>query len=251
MTVRPFPPQRRHTLFFLDQIRDFSPVFLGTEVDATAIGASRDAARRDGRRLSVVAHVVHAAAGVLRKHPLANAAIQGRLDPTVATFDTVSAKVTLDRTLDGHRVVLATVIPELEDASLADVQEHLDRATAADPDTAPEFAGIRALGLAPWRAALERFREAAAQLHNRPAVTGTFSVTSLGHRAVDGFHSVGGTTITLGVGRILDRPVARDGAVAIAPVMRLSLAFDHRVVDGAEAADVLTEIKDALEEGPR
>lgn len=49
------------------------------------------------------------------------------------------------------------------------------------------------------------------------------------------------------MGRIADRPVARDGAVVIAPVMRLSLAFDHRVIDGAEAADVLTEIKDALE----
>ncbi|MDW6056962.1 2-oxo acid dehydrogenase subunit E2 [Streptomyces sp. FXJ1.4098] len=33
----------------------------------------------------------------------------------------------------------------------------------------------------------------------------------------------------------------------IAKVMRLSLAFDHRVIDGAEAADVLTDIKDGLE----
>jgi pyruvate/2-oxoglutarate dehydrogenase complex dihydrolipoamide acyltransferase (E2) component len=39
----------------------------------------------------------------------------------------------------------------------------------------------------------------------------------------------------------------RDGALAVAPLMRLSLAFDHRVIDGAEAADVLTEIKDGLE----
>ncbi|GAA2585628.1 2-oxo acid dehydrogenase subunit E2 [Actinomadura fulvescens] len=247
MTARPFPTQRRHTLFFLDQIRDFAPVYLDTEVDATAITAGRERARAAGRRRSVVSYVVHAAAGVLAKHPEANAAIHGRLNPVVAAYDTVAAKVTLDKTLDGRRVVLATVIPELGGATLDDIQAHLDRAIAADPDTAEEFAAIRNLRRLPWQQALDRFREAAGRLELRPAVTGTFSVTSLGHRAVDGFHSVGGTTVTLGVGRIADRPVVRHGAVAVAPVLRLSLAFDHRVIDGAEAADVLTEIKDALE----
>ncbi|MCX4751627.1 2-oxo acid dehydrogenase subunit E2 [Kitasatospora sp. NBC_01287] len=247
MSRRPFPTQRRHTLFFLDQIRDFAPVHLDTEVDATALVAARRRAKEAGARRSVVAHVVHAAAGVLARHPEANSAIQGRLEPELATYDTVSAKVTLDRVFDGRRVVLATVIPELERASLADVQAHLDRVAAQDPDSSPEFAPIRALRALPWREALDRFRSAAGQLELRPAVTGTFSVTSLGHTAVDGFHSVGGTTVTLGVGRIADRPVARDGAVVVAPVLRLSLTFDHRVIDGAEAAEVLTEIKDALE----
>lgn len=151
MTGRPFPPQRRHTLFFLDQIRDFSPVFLDTEVDATAITAGREQARRAGQRRSVVSYVVHAAAGVLAKHPEANAAIHGGLDPVVASYDTVAAKVTLDKTWEGRRVVLATVIPGLESASLADVQACLDRAAAADPGTAEEFAGIRALRRLPWR----------------------------------------------------------------------------------------------------
>jgi pyruvate/2-oxoglutarate dehydrogenase complex dihydrolipoamide acyltransferase (E2) component len=250
LTSRPFPTQRRHTLFFLDQTRDFAPVHLDTEVDATALVAARRAARDAGLRRSVVPYVVHAAAGVLAKHPEANAAIHGRLDPTIATFDTVSAKVTLDRVLDGQRVVLATVIPRLEHADLAGIQEHLDRAAAQDPDTAEEFAGIRALRRLPFKEALERFRATAGLLDRRPEITGTFSVTSLGHRAVDGFHSVGGTTVTLGVGRIADRPVVRDGALAVAPVLRLSLTFDHRVIDGAEAADVLTEIKDALEAVP-
>ncbi|MEU4746675.1 2-oxo acid dehydrogenase subunit E2, partial [Actinosynnema sp. NPDC023658] len=84
-------------------------------------------------------------------------------------------------------------------------------------------------------------------LTRRPGLLGTFAVTSLGHRPVDGFHSVGGTTITLGLGRTADRPVVRDGVVAVAPVMRLNLAFDHRVVDGAEAADVLAEIRAGLQ----
>ena len=243
----PFPTQRRHTLLFLDQIRDFSPVHIDTEVDATALVAARERARAAGHRRSVVAHVVHAAAGVLAKHPEANSGIQGRLDPTVAEYGTVSAKVALDRIWDGRRVVLATVVPDLETAALDDIQAHLDRVAAEDPDTSADFAPLRALRALPAQEALEAFRAGAERLELRPAVTGTFSVTSLGHRSVDGFYSTGGTTVTLGVGRIADRPVARDGAVVVAPVLRLSLTFDHRVIDGAEAADVLTEIKEALE----
>jgi pyruvate/2-oxoglutarate dehydrogenase complex dihydrolipoamide acyltransferase (E2) component len=48
-------------------------------------------------------------------------------------------------------------------------------------------------------------------------------------------------------GHIAERPVAREGTVVIAPIMRLCLTFDHRVVDGAEAADVLADLKAALE----
>jgi pyruvate/2-oxoglutarate dehydrogenase complex dihydrolipoamide acyltransferase (E2) component len=245
---QPFDDRRRHTLFFLEQVRDFSPVFLDTEVDCTALVAARSAATADGRRLSVVTAVVHVAAQVLREHPDANSAIDGTLEPRVAVFDTVSAKVTLDKRLGGKRVVLATVIPDLEHAKPADVQAHLDRVAAADADTDPEFAPIRGMRALPHDEALHRFRAAAHDVSLRPKVTGTFSVTSLGHRAVDGFHSVGGTTITLGIGRIKDRPVVRDREIVVAPVLRLSLSFDHRVIDGAEAADVLTEIKDGLEE---
>lgn len=247
----PFDDRRRHTLLFLDQIRDFSPVFLDTEVDATALNADRAAARRRGERRSVVTYIVHAAARVLARHPDANTSIRGRLDPAVLRHTETAAKVTLDKTLAGRRVVLATVIPDPDRTDLAGIQKHLDEAVAADPDTDPRFAAVRDLRARPAAQAVERFRAAADRLDLRPALTGTFSVTSLGHRAVDGFHSVGGTTVTLGVGRILDRPVARDGRVEIAPVLRLSLAFDHRVIDGAEAADILTETKDLLEAGPR
>lgn len=64
---------------------------------------------------------------------------------------------------------------------------------------------------------------------------------------MDSFHFVGGTAVTVGVGRVVDRAVVRGGVVTVAPMMRLSLAVDHRIVDSAEAADVLTELKSRLE----
>jgi len=247
MSVTPIARQRRHTLYFLREIRGFAPVFLDTEVDMTAIREHREASKAAGRRYSAVTYIVHTASRALAKHPEANAAIRGGLWPKIARHDSVDAKVTLDKSLDGHRVVLSTVFPGTDTATLEQIQERVAHFRDGDPATMPEFTGARMLHKLP--AALGRLAFAAGvrPLSRRAGMFGTFAVTSLGHRPVDGFHSVGGTTVTLGVGRIADRPVVRDGEIAVAPVMRLNLAFDHRVIDGAEAADLLADIKDGLE----
>ncbi|MBT2442560.1 2-oxo acid dehydrogenase subunit E2 [Streptomyces sp. ISL-36] len=243
------PRQRHHTLFFLEEIRAFSPVFLDTEVDMGRVLAHRaEAVAREGVRYGTTSYVLRAAGRVLAKHPDANAAIQGGpRRPRIAHYPFVNGKLALDRTLDGRRVVLGTVVPSLHDAELPAIQAHLERIRDGDAERLEDFEGIRKLHRLPWAEGRRAFRQAAASLALRPHLTGTFSVTSLGHRAVDSFHSVGGTTTTFGVGRILDRPVVRDGEITVAPVLRLSLAFDHRAIDGAEAADVLTEVKEALE----
>jgi pyruvate/2-oxoglutarate dehydrogenase complex dihydrolipoamide acyltransferase (E2) component len=214
--------ERRHTLLFLARLRRVPPVFLDTEIDMTRVLEHRET----GRRYSIVTYVLYAAGRALAKHPEANAAIEGGLSPKVARYAPVNGKLTLDRTLNGHRV-----------EALRD----------GDPHALPDFAGARLLHRLPAAVGWAAYELAARALDKRPDTTGTFSVTSLGHRPVDGFHSLGGTTVTLGVGRILDRPVVRDGAVAVAPVMRLNLSFDHRVIDGAEAADLLADVKDGLE----
>jgi pyruvate/2-oxoglutarate dehydrogenase complex dihydrolipoamide acyltransferase (E2) component len=247
VAIAPVPKQRRHTLRFLDEIRAFAPVHIDTEIDMTRVNAHRAAARDGGLRLSAIAYLLFTAARVLAAHPQANSAIRGRVRPRVARYAAVNGKIALDKTLDGQRVVLSTVLRDLERASLPEIQRDIDRFRDGDPATMPEFAAARMLQRLPWPVAPLLFRLGVRPLARRGEVMGTFAVSSLGHRPIDGFYSVGGTTITLGVGRIADRPVVRDGAVVVAPTMRLSLTFDHRVIDGAEAADVLAEIRAAME----
>lgn len=239
--------ERRQTLYFLAGIHRFSPVFLDTEVDMTRIAADRAEAKRRGQRFSTVSYVLHTAAPVLERHPQANAAVAGRWRLRLAEYPDVSAKLALDKTVGGRRVVLAAVLRDLQTASLEAIQERVDYYRDADADVAPEFAAVRALHRIPEPVGRLLAALATRPLRRRPERMGTFAVSSLGASAVDSFHSVGGTTITLGLGRVLDRPVVRDRKLAVAPVMRLSLAFDHRVLDGAEAAGILTEIKEALE----
>ncbi|WP_308299097.1 2-oxo acid dehydrogenase subunit E2 [Streptomyces sp. GESEQ-35] len=246
-TAVPIAAERRHTLHFLREIRPFSPVFLDTEVDMTQVMRHRAAARESGQPYSILSYVLHVSSRVLVAHPEANAAIRGRLRPTVARYGVANAKVTLDKTMGGRRVVLSTVLPGVDSQGLLDIQKMLDHFKDVDPEKAPEFEGVRMLHRLPGPVGRALFRRTVRPLETRARFMGTYAVTSLGHRPVDGFHSVGGTTVTLGVGRAVDRPVARDGRVEVAKVMRLSLAFDHRVIDGAEAADVLTGIKEGLE----
>jgi pyruvate dehydrogenase E2 component (dihydrolipoamide acetyltransferase) len=79
---------------------------------------------------------------------------------------------------------------------------------------------------------------------------GTFTLTNVG--------SIGGMYSTpiinppeiaiMGVHRIRDMPLVVDGKIAIRKVMGISLCFDHRVVDGAEATEFMNEVKMHLED---
>ena len=55
----------------------------------------------------------------------------------------------------------------------------------------------------------------------------------------------------LGLHRIEDRPVVRDGAIVIRPMMYLALSYDHRVVDGRDAVTFLVRVKEAIEDPAR
>ena len=55
----------------------------------------------------------------------------------------------------------------------------------------------------------------------------------------------------LGLHRIEDRPVVRDGQVVVRPMMYLALSYDHRLIDGREAVTWLVALKNAIEDPTR
>jgi pyruvate dehydrogenase E2 component (dihydrolipoamide acetyltransferase) len=79
---------------------------------------------------------------------------------------------------------------------------------------------------------------------------GTFTITNLGMFGIDSFTPIVNPpeTAILGVGRIVEKPVGRDGQIVLRPMMTLSLSFDHRVLDGAPAAQFLECVRRLLEE---
>jgi 2-oxoglutarate dehydrogenase E2 component (dihydrolipoamide succinyltransferase) len=51
----------------------------------------------------------------------------------------------------------------------------------------------------------------------------------------------------LGMHNIVERPIARDGQIVIAPIMYVALSYDHRIIDGKESVGFLVAVKEALE----
>ena len=78
---------------------------------------------------------------------------------------------------------------------------------------------------------------------------GTFTITNLGMYDVDEFTAVVNPpeSAILAVGKIDRVPVVEDDAVVIRPIMVLSLSYDHRVIDGAPAAQFLQRIKQLMQ----
>lgn len=78
----------------------------------------------------------------------------------------------------------------------------------------------------------------------------TFTVSNIG--ALGGGYGTPiipfGTTAILSVGKAEDQPVARHGAVTVAPMMPLSLSYDHRVIDGAAGRRFMARLRENLEE---
>ena len=78
---------------------------------------------------------------------------------------------------------------------------------------------------------------------------GTFTITNLGHFGVEIFTPIINPpqSAILAVGRINEKPVVVNGEIVKRHIMSITLSFDHRIIDGAEAAIFLQGIKTVLE----
>ncbi len=86
-------------------------------------------------------------------------------------------------------------------------------------------------------------------LRNQEYTGATFTVTNLGMFDVYEFSAIINPpqSASLAIGSVRKQPVVKDGQVVVADVMKATLSIDHRVADGAEAAQFLAEVKTLLE----
>ena len=126
------------------------------------------------------------------------------------------------------------------------------------PDTdeliVPVVRGADGVSMAGLARAIHDLAERARARRLRPddVQGGTFTLTNPGM-----FGGLGGTPIIhqpqvaiLGLGKIAKRPIVVDDAIAIRPIVTLSLTFDHRAVDGVLAFRYLDAVRQRLETGP-
>jgi len=195
-------------------------VTLLREVDATALIELRErfVARLQDTRVSYNDILIRICAAVLREHPGANARMG---DGQIEWLDQINVGLAVDT----DQGLLVPVVHN------------------ADTLTIPQIAARSASLI-----------EAARSGRCLPdeLTGGTFTITNLGMFRVEGFTPVINLPecCILGVGCFVRKPVVVDehDTVAVRPMMALSLAFDHRVIDGAAAARFLDDIAQLIQD---
>jgi pyruvate dehydrogenase E2 component (dihydrolipoamide acetyltransferase) len=193
-------------------------VTLMTEAEATNLVSARAQLNQElpaADKISYNALLAALTARALREHPNLNARWE-------ADGIRLLAEINIALAVDTERGLMTPVLREVDKLNLAAVQRGYSALAAralAGKSLPDDFAG------------------------------GAFTITNLGGLDVDGFTPIINPpqAAILGVGRIVEKPVARDGAVVIRPMITLSLSFDHRIVDGAPAAKFLQRIKQLVE----
>ncbi|MFD6952232.1 dehydrogenase [Nocardiopsis sp. TSRI0078] len=242
--LRDLPAQRRQTYAFLRDARNTCHVHLLADVDVTALRRARGTS---AERTSYVSYVVKAAADAIAANSDARTVLRDGLRPRLATIEDVHAKVLFDKTVDGQRCVLSGSVESAQGLGVADIQRIIDDHKKDDATPGGPFAQVRRLQRLPLPLVRVLYKAVLRDPRRRARLQGTFSVTSVGHEPVRAILPMIGGTWGFGIGTITDTPVVRDGEVVVRPVLTLSLTFDHRVVDGALAAELLGEVKHGLE----
>ncbi len=190
------------------------------EVDVSALAhwRSKQKARGITPSISYLAFIAKAICTSLLRHPKLNCLLD--MEASTVTFQPfVHLGIAVD-TPDG------LIVPVIRDAHLKSVRELAE----AIKDLA-ERARNRQITLDELRG-------------------GTFTITNYG--SICGIHAAPiintPEAAIMGVGRILQKPLVKEGEVEVATVLPLSLAVDHRIVDGGDAARFLKDTMDSLED---
>ncbi len=247
VTLVSFPKNRRHTYYFLSEARSNAQVFLTTEIDMSAVRDLRENFRQQGESLSYITFLIKVISRTIKDYPYANSSLHAGWWPKLALYEQVVAKFTLDKTAAGERLVAAAAIEDSDRLSEVDIQKAIDIFKAADYENSDQFEKIRKLNNVSRFLGRLLYRLILSNPVRRQAIQGSFTITSLGHRPIRAFFPISANTLAFGVGAMEDKVVVDAGNPVVKPLMPVSMAFDHRVIDGAMAADILSEIKAGLE----
>ncbi len=192
------------------------------EADVTGLWAIKEkekrAAEKRGIKLTVLPFIIKAVVSGLKEHPYLNATLDDENEEII-----LKKYYNIGVATDTPEGLMVPLVKNAADKSILQLAEELSQLA--------EKARNRTIDLADLKG-------------------GTFTITNYG--ALGGMY---GTPIInypevaiLGTGRIKDTPVVKNGRIKIRKILFLALSFDHRVVDGAEAARFLNTVIARLED---
>lgn len=204
----------------VNSLKSIPKVTHHTSVDLSALQALRTTLNsevKDAKKISVTDIVVKAVATALENHPKINATLSGDKIRVLADIN-IGVAIAIP---DG---IVVPVVKNANKKSMTEISKEIK-----------DFA--------------ERAQKN--KLERNEMNNGTFTITNLGsYKFVDWFTPIISQPelAVLGVGRTVKKPVVINDQIVIRPIMGLSLSFDHRVIDGAPAAEFLGLLIELIEQ---
>ena len=197
--------------------RDIPHVFTRMEIDATQFLQAREilAARFD-QRIPVEFLLIRAVLPALKQFPEFNATLDGEQLILHERYDIGTA-------VDTEQGLMIAVVHGADEIDVADLADRLT---------------ILMKRVALREATLEELTGATFTVNNIGALGGIMGTSIIPY----------GTTAILSTGRIAEKAVVRSGQIIAAPMMEVTLSFDHRVIDGGLAQRFMNATKENLEQ---
>ncbi|MGM0873495.1 MAG: dihydrolipoamide acetyltransferase family protein [Bacillota bacterium] len=195
-------------------------VTLMDEIDVTNLVAHRkqfkNVAAEQGIKLTYLPYVVKALTSALKKYPVLNTSLDDKTEEVVQKH-----YYNIGIAADTEKGLLVPVVKNAERKSVFEISDEINglATKARDGKLAPN-----------------EMKGASCTISNIGSAGGQWFTPVINHPEV----------AILGIGRIAEKPVVRDGEIVVAPVLSLSLSFDHRMIDGATAQNALNHIKRLL-----
>lgn len=195
-------------------------VTLMDEIDVTDLVAHRKKfkpiAQEKGVKLTYLPYVVKALTSALREFPMLNTSLDDSTDEIVHKH-----YYNIGIAADTEKGLLVPVVKDTDRKSIFTISNDINElATKAREGSL----------------AADEMKGASCTITNIGSAGGQWFTPVINHPEV----------AILGLGRIQEKPIVRDGEVVVAPVLALSLSFDHRVIDGATGQHALNHIKRLL-----
>lgn len=168
--------------------------------------------------LTITDFLIKAVADILDSHPRINASWD---QETILLFDTVNIGLAVTT----EKGLIVPVIRDVQKKELIEITKERIRLSE--------------------KARVE-------QLSQMEVSGGTFTLTNLGMMGIDEFSPIINPPqcAILAIGKINEKPVGEDGQIVLRPMMTITLAADHRIVDGAYGAAFLDDLARILSEEP-
>lgn len=195
-------------------------VTLMDEVDVTDLVAHRKkfkaTAQEKGIKLTYLPYVVKALVSAIREYPDLNSSIDDEAQEIIRKH-----YYNIGIAADTERGLLVPVVKDADRKSIFSISNEINELAtkARDGKLAPD-----------------EMKGGSCTISNIGSAGGQWFTPVINYPEV----------AILGIGRIAEKPVVRNGEIVVAPVLALSLSFDHRMIDGATAQNALNHIKRLL-----